>query len=93
MGEKTIVSFDWQGIPIDVSVEENWLNSDTCHMEVRAPEKLPITETGYRSHFLSPETMAEFETPEAYVRAWLDEAAQSKEWKAHWEARKQLSLF
>jgi hypothetical protein len=93
MGDKTVASFEWQGIPISVSVERNWLNQDVCHLEVRAPEPLPITSTGYRSRFLSDDAMAAFNSPEAYVLAWLDEAALSKEWQALWEARKQLSLF
>ncbi|MBS0473096.1 MAG: hypothetical protein JSR60_18645 [Proteobacteria bacterium] len=39
--------------------------------------KLPITETGYRSHFLSE--AEELGGPLAYVRAWLDAEAAAPE--------------
>jgi hypothetical protein len=38
---------------------------------------LPITETGYRSHFTAPETAAPFGGPVAYVIAWLDEESET----------------
>ena len=58
---------DWNGIAIEIRWEPNWLNLtssgyDTAHLEIKsiAPDRapLPITETGYRSHFTSPETVA-----------------------------------
>jgi len=55
--------------------------------------KLPTTETGYRSHFLSEAAVAELGGPLAYVRAWLDAEAASPKWQAQQAARRQLSLF
>ena len=50
---------EWSDISIEIRYEPNWLNLDigydTAHLAIvsiapdRAP--LPITETGYRSHF------------------------------------------
>jgi hypothetical protein len=64
-------------------------------IEVISAERLPlpITETGYKSHLISPERIAEIGTPEEYALGWLDHAADSAEWKkAEFDAR-QLSLF
>lgn len=60
-----------------------------------APEraKLPITETGYRSHFLSKGVVEAAGGPTACVTAWLDEAAKSKAWQRHEAESRQLSLF
>jgi hypothetical protein len=53
----------------------------------------PITETGYRSHFLSPDEIEAVGGVFAYVVDALDEAAKRKEWKARQAAQRQLSLF
>lgn len=43
--------------------------------------QIPITETGYRSHFLPDGNVEEHGGPEAYVLAWLDHEADSAAWK------------
>lgn len=92
----------WQGITIAITYEPNWLNRsddglDTAHLEIEAtaPEcaMLPITETGYRSHFTSAECVTSYGGPVAFVLAWLDEEAASPAWKRHVEAARQLALF
>jgi hypothetical protein len=50
---------------------------------------LPFTETGYRSHFLGPGIVEEAGGPAAYVRAWLDHAAQSPKWRKQQTAARQ----
>ena len=54
---------------------------------------LPVTETGYRSHFTSPEEIAEAGGPVPFIRAALDDAAKDPAWKAHEAAARQYSLF
>lgn len=93
MPEKQTFTFLWNGIEVSVSVASDWLNSETVHLEIRAPEKLPITETGYRSHFMPMEIWHAVEDVETLITNWLEEEAKSKAWKAHWEDRKQLKLF
>ncbi|RUS60939.1 hypothetical protein EGN72_07125 [Pseudorhodobacter sp. E13] len=69
----------------------------TQHIEVRSLDKriLPITETGYRSHFMNgAEALVEFENdPVAFILWWLDEAAKAPEWRAKQNADRQLSFF
>lgn len=100
----TTTTIDWEGITLLISYEPDWLNIGedfakvtTAHLEIRSisPEKapLPITETGYRSHFTGSNDIDEAGGPVAYVTAWLDHMARSKEWKYHVESSRQLSLF
>lgn len=88
----------WNAIEIEVSYEAEWLGADFfAHLQLRSLEPadapLPVTETGYRSHFLKRESVENAGGPTAYVTAWLDEAANSKAWIAAEDARRQLSLF
>jgi hypothetical protein len=61
---KTLERFDWQGITVSVAYEADWLGISkelpqfaTAHLEIRSEEHsnaaLPVTETGYRSHFIA----------------------------------------
>ncbi|HEV7228603.1 hypothetical protein [Brevundimonas sp.] len=93
----------WRGVDLEITFEESWLGMApsrayaTAHLTVTAtsPEraKLPITETGFRSHFIRAEDVAEVGGPVAYVTAWLDHMARSREWIAYEQASRQLSLF
>jgi len=92
----------WAGIAIRVSFERNWLGSPPSefhpsHLQIKAvsPERapLPITETGYLSHFVAAEDIDAAGGPVSYALAWLDEAAKSPEWRKAVAASKQLSLF
>jgi hypothetical protein len=68
-----------------------------AHLEIRSvhPERaaLPMTKTGYRSHFEVPENVDAVGGPDAFVRAWLAEAARSPEWRTRQAEKNQLSLF
>ena len=87
----------WQGIEIEVRYwPRKW--GVTAHLEVESirPERapLPITGTGYRSHFHQPGTVeANGGDVVAQVVAWLDEEAGSAEWCAQVDARRQGELF
>jgi len=65
------------------------------HLEVRSvnQRKLPITETGYRSHFTSKKEVDTFGGAEPYVLTWLNQEAQSKEWQDYILSSQQLTLF
>lgn len=86
----------WRGIRLEIRHCRTWSKAAGIdHIEVVSGERapLPITETGYRSHFIMPEAIAEFGTPVEYILAWLDHAAQSKDWKQSEAEARQLSLF
>jgi hypothetical protein len=87
----------WQGIHITVRHCPRWLSSSADyhvqHIELHVADKepLPVTETGYRSHFLCGEdALSAFNNdPVAFVTAWLDHEAKAR----GWQRDRQLSLF
>jgi len=100
----TVSPLIWRGVTIEVSLEADYLGMSAKfpdaaheHLQVRvlAPEGavLPITETGYRSHFQPCGTAAAQGGVKAFVLAWLDHAAQSPAWKAQEAASRQMSLL
>lgn len=93
---RVLFTMEWQGVTIDVSYEPSWLNMDlTAHLELRVPskEQLPVTDTGYRSSFIHRSAVECFDTPQQYVKEWLDIEADTNEWRERFEAGRQLSLF
>lgn len=95
--EKQIHRLTWRGIEIEVRYTPlQWKVIAHLEIESVAPERapLPITETGYRSHFHQPGTVeANGGDVAAQVIAWLDEEAETPEWKRHVESCRQFSLF
>lgn len=95
--DSQVYRFAWQGIEIEaVYTPLKW--KTIAHLEVRSvkPERtpLPITETGYRSHFHQPGTIeSRGGDVVAQVIAWLDEEALTPEWKRHVERSRQGELF
>jgi len=96
----TTTGIDWQGITLSVTYDPASFGGGAytvAHLEIRsiapAGAALPVTETGYRSHFLSPVYVEQAGGPAAYARAWLDREATSPKWQRHVTAARQLSLF
>lgn len=92
----------WTGIEIEVRYAPAWLGMtgpglDVAHLEIetiqpqRAP--LPITETGYRSHFTSKAAVESYGGPLDFAKAWIEDEAASPEWLAHEASHRQMSLF
>ena len=84
---------EWHGHAVAITFTRNWLKTGYHHIEIRCADPLPVTETGYRSHFIQNGELEQFDGPEDFVHQWLDEAAQSKSWKQHVEDSRQLKLF
>lgn len=84
----------WNGIKIMVTHTPNRFG-DTDHIELNVEDRqrIPLTETGYRSHFCHESVIEPYGSALAFVHAWLDAEAQSREWLAYVEASRQLSLF
>lgn len=83
----------WDGIAVSISHTPDWMNSEYHHVELRTDQRLPVTATGYRSHFIHQKEFALFENATAFVEQWLDEAAKSPDWIRYKEESRQLSLF
>jgi len=89
----------WEGIEIEARYDPKCFGGVVAHLELRTlnPERarLPMTETGYRSHFHQVGTI-EAEHNGDVVQAvthWLNKEAQSKTWQCYIEASKQGDLF
>ena len=92
----------WNEIAIDVTYNDDWskahreiMGFSMAHLEIRSENnvRLPVTKTGYRSHFIAATIIEEYGGTEKYVTDWLEEKAKSKDWQDYWYNSKQLSLF
>jgi hypothetical protein len=84
--------------PLRGNLHAPQMGSDCPNLVIRSivPEDapLPITSTGYCSHFHECGTVeAHGGDGVAQVTAWLDEEAAKHEWQAHIERTKQGELF
>jgi hypothetical protein len=84
-------------ITVRITHSRGYLSSGTDHIEVEslAPKKapLPITETGYRSHFMPALELVNAGGPVTFVNAWLEREAAGKAWRAKTTAAAQADLF
>ena len=69
--------------------------SKMTHTEIIRDDgkQLPITDSGYRSHFMDSTHLDKYNGILDYVTRWLDHQAQSKKWKAYVADQEQLKLF
>jgi hypothetical protein len=85
----------WHGVSVEITYRKRRWKSDFDHVELQVEDGriIPVTETGYRSHFLPSGIVEEHGGPENYVLAWLDHEAENPDWKRREYAAQQLSLF
>ncbi|MEW7006753.1 hypothetical protein [Lentilitoribacter sp. EG35] len=93
--------FTWHDGIADIQIEATYSPQKfgvMSHLEIRSihPENaaLPITETGYRSHFFHQDSM-DFTKNDivTFIRDWLKIEAQSRHWKKRVIAGGQGELF
>ncbi|MEL7400613.1 MAG: hypothetical protein AAFN68_08585 [Pseudomonadota bacterium] len=91
--ESVTTTLVWQSISVEVTYWPlKW--SVISHLEIKASEPLPITDTGYRSRFFQPPAQP-LTTDEviAAIRSWLDSAARSPAWQKQFQNSRQGELF
>ena len=91
-----IHAITWEGIALQVKWCPVWCElTGIGHLQIASEDgsALPMTETGYRSHFVHGEHVEALGGPVSYVLAWLDEAAQGPAWREARARRDQLDLF
>jgi len=68
-----------------------------AHLQVRSiyptDVPLPITETGYRSHFIAASAIAAAGGPVAYVDVWLTAESDTPAWRKCESSARQFALF
>lgn len=79
----------WRGVKLEITFTPEKFGL-VDHIEIRAEGRapLPVTETGYRSHFIPSGTVAAHGGAVAFVTAWLEHEAARTGWSGA-----QLSLF
>ena len=79
----------WRGIGIEITfIPEAFGMVDHIELRTEGKAPLPVTETGYRSHFTHKGTVTDYGGAVALVTAWLDHEAERTGWRGA-----QLSLF
>ena len=100
---KARFEIDWldpvtgKSVRVRVTHSRDYLGQGQDHIEIESivPKKapLPITETGYRSHFVPPLELVNNGDPVTFVTAWLDRDAKGKDWQKRQAIRQQGDLF
>ena len=88
-------TIQWEGRDIRLSYTPRWA-TQIDHVEFHALDgkPLPVTDTGYRSHFFGPvDPILTMDEVEGMMRDWLDSEAAKPAWQEHVSAAQQLSLF
>jgi hypothetical protein len=102
--ETQIYKATWNGITLEIRYCPDWssafraaFGAALAHIEIKSVEPenapLPITDTGYRSHFTAAHLIEQAGGPVACVLTWLDDEARSPLWLAKEITRRQLDLF
>lgn len=82
-------SVTWRGVALTITFTPNWMElSDHIELRTEGRAPLPVTETGYRSHFVPTGTICAHGGAVAFVTGWLDFEAKRTGWGGA-----QLSLF
>ena len=87
----------WRHVTAKIRHTPDYISKGWTHIElvVVAPKgaPLPITETGYRSHFLDADDLAQAGGPVAFFHDWNEREARSKAWARIEFKWRQLELF
>mgnify|MGYP001769057729 CR=1 FL=1 len=86
---------EWRGIGITVAYRPRCYGGIIAHLELHADGRapIPITGTGYRSHFIPCGEVEAHGGALAYVSAWLFEAEKQPEWCERQAKEQQMVLF
>lgn len=100
--EYQTLTIEWRKVAITVRHCKDWSKGHfningtrMTHTEIINIDNdpLPITSTGYKSHFMDSTHLDNYDGILDYVTQWLDHEAQSKQWKAYVVDKSQLKLF
>ena len=93
-------TLEWDNIKINYNYIENFsprLKKSQgiimSHIEIMCDEELPITETGYKSFFVTDCNLKRWGGVEKFIMMSLNMAAKSDAWKFKKESKNQLTLF
>lgn len=89
--EKTI---KWDERTLRLSYKSEYFEG-MAHIEIRSEdqEPLPITSTGYKSHFFSTDNPPSMDETVQFVLDWLNKEAKTKQWQSYKAQSQQMELF
>jgi hypothetical protein len=94
---KSVERFTWHGIEMSATHSPDYISAGWSHLELRVLKPkgrpVPITDTGYLSHFLDEDDLKAAGGPAAFFLAWLEREASSKAYKLALARWQQLDLF
>lgn len=94
---KSVEKFTWCGIEMSATHSPNYISAAWSHIELHVVKPkgrpVPITDTGYLSHFLDEADLKAVGGPVAFFRAWLEREADSKAYRKALARWQQLDLF
>lgn len=89
--------FTWRHVTLSVKHTRNYLGPGRSHLElhviVPVDCPVPLTDTGYRSHFIDTAELVAAGGPVAFMTAWLDREATSKAYREAEARWRQGDLF
>ena len=97
--KKTLTSHKliWRDVTCRVRHTPNYISRGWTHIEIIVVKPkgapLPITETGYRSHFLDEELLSKAGGPVTFFLDWIEREAKSKAWAKNEFKWRQGDLF
>ena len=91
---RVVETITWRGIGLTIIHTTNYF-AGIDHIEIHSENRVPfpISETGYKSHFLHADGLQGHASAVEYVFAWLEREAKTKAWKAQEFASRQGNLF
>ena len=86
---------EWEGVTVYLKWEPYAYSGIISHLQIQSDNRVPIpvTETGYRSHFCHKEEIEEHGGPVAYVRKRLEQESLSAERQSYRKQQGRQALF
>ena len=86
---------EWEGVTVFLKWEPDAHTGIISHLQIQSENcvRIPITETGYRSHFCHKEEIEEHGGPVAYVRKRLEQESLTTERQNYRKKQGKQALF
>lgn len=86
---------EWEGVTIFLKWEPDAHPGIISHLEIQSENRvrIPMTETGYRSHFCHKAEVEKLGGPVAYVRKWLEQESGTAARQSYRKTQGEQALF
>ena len=86
---------EWEGVTVYLKWEPYAYSGIISHLQIQSDNRVPIpvTETGYRSHFCHKAEIEELGGPVAYVRKWLEQESGTAARQSYRKTQGEQALF